>query len=103
MPTTKVKQGKEHNFQANVFKIKEEPFATYSNASFIKMTLTTTPNSYLMEQDLPSSVSQASVVNGATIDLKVMSGVMWGSASLPASLSLGTPCMQPEGLKISSP
>ena len=25
----------------SVFKIKEEPFATYSNASFIKMTLTT--------------------------------------------------------------
>jgi hypothetical protein len=45
MSTTKVKQGKEHNFQANIFKIKERPFATYSNASFIKMTLTTTPKS----------------------------------------------------------
>jgi len=41
MSTTKVKQGKKNNFQENVFKIKEIPFATYSNASFIKMTLTT--------------------------------------------------------------
>jgi hypothetical protein len=80
MSTTKVKQGKEHNFQANVFKIKERPFATYSNASFIKMTLTTTRTCYLMEQDLLSSVSQAGVVNGAAIDLMVMGGVMWGSA-----------------------
>jgi hypothetical protein len=32
-----------------------------------------------MEQDPLSSVSQAGVVNGATIDLMVMSGVMWGS------------------------
>jgi hypothetical protein len=29
-------------------------------------------------EKLESSVSQASVVNGATIDLMVMSGVMWG-------------------------
>jgi hypothetical protein len=42
MSTTKVKQGKEHSFQANIFKIKEITFATYSNASFIKMTLTKT-------------------------------------------------------------
>jgi hypothetical protein len=41
MSTAKVKQGKEHNFQEKVFKIKERPFATYSNASFIKLTLTT--------------------------------------------------------------
>jgi hypothetical protein len=33
-----------------------------------------------MEQDLLSSMSQAGVVNGAAIDHKVMSGVMWGSA-----------------------
>jgi hypothetical protein len=31
-----------------------------------------------MEQDLLSSVSQVGVVNGAAIDHKVMSGVMWG-------------------------
>jgi hypothetical protein len=45
MSTTKVKQGKEHNLQANVFKIKEEPFATYSNVSFVKMTLATMSDS----------------------------------------------------------
>jgi hypothetical protein len=45
MSTTKVKKGKEHNFQANIFKIKEEPFSTCANASFIKMTITTTPYS----------------------------------------------------------
>jgi hypothetical protein len=44
MSTTKVKQGKEHNFQAIIFKIKERPFATYPNASFIKMTLTIIPD-----------------------------------------------------------
>jgi hypothetical protein len=32
-----------------------------------------------MEQDLLSSVSQAGVVDGVTIDHKVMSDVMWGS------------------------
>jgi hypothetical protein len=31
-----------------------------------------------MEQDLLSFVSQFGVLNGTTIDLMVMSGVMWG-------------------------
>jgi hypothetical protein len=31
-----------------------------------------------MEQELMSSVIQAGVVNGASIDLMVMDGVMWG-------------------------
>jgi hypothetical protein len=44
MSTTKVKGGKRHNFQENVFKIKKGPFATCSNASVIKITLTTRPD-----------------------------------------------------------
>ena len=44
MTLTKVKQGKRNNFQANLFKIKKGSFATCSNASNIKMTLTTTPD-----------------------------------------------------------
>jgi hypothetical protein len=36
--------GKKRNFQANVFKIKKGSFATCSNASNIKMTLTTIPD-----------------------------------------------------------
>jgi hypothetical protein len=34
---------------------------------------------YLMEKAMFFSVIQASMVNGATIDLIVMGGVMWGS------------------------
>jgi hypothetical protein len=63
-----------HNFQANIFKIKKGPFATYSNASIVKMTLTTTPTFYLMKQDLLSSVGQTGVMDGATIDQMVMYG-----------------------------
>jgi hypothetical protein len=51
MSTTKVKQGKEHNVQANVTKSKAVIDATKSNASNIEMTLTIIPDLYLMEQD----------------------------------------------------
>jgi hypothetical protein len=44
MTLTKVKWGKKHNFQENVFKINKGPFATCSNASNIKRTLTTIQN-----------------------------------------------------------
>jgi hypothetical protein len=54
MSTTMVKHGEEHNFKANVLQSKAGLNATYSNASNIKVTLTTILDLYLMEQD-PSS------------------------------------------------
>jgi hypothetical protein len=58
MSNTKVKQGKEHNVQANVTLAKTIIDATNSNASSIEMTLTIIPDLYLMEQDSMSSGGQ---------------------------------------------
>jgi hypothetical protein len=58
MSTTKVKQGKEHNVQANVTQSKALIDVTNSNASNIEMTLTIIPDLYLVEQDPMSSGGQ---------------------------------------------
>jgi hypothetical protein len=58
MSTTKVKQGKEHNFQANVTESKAVSNATNSNASNIEMTLTIIPGLYPMEKEPMSSGSK---------------------------------------------
>jgi hypothetical protein len=67
-----------HNFQANVFKIKKDPLQ-HIQTSFIK---TTYHNTGLVTSWSKTCcpLSQDGVVNGAAIDHKVMSGVMWGSA-----------------------
>jgi hypothetical protein len=68
MSTTKAKRGKRLNFQANVFKIKKGSFATCSNSSNIKMTLTTTEeNRWIMWAKL-------GVVDIASINNMVMCG-----------------------------
>jgi hypothetical protein len=50
-----VKHAKEHRFQADILRLKIALNATYSNASSIKVTLTTIPDLYLMDKDPLSS------------------------------------------------
>jgi hypothetical protein len=52
----------------------------------LKLHLPEQENHYLMDQDLSSSVSQVVVVNGASIDLMVNGGVMWGFSYWSVSL-----------------
>jgi hypothetical protein len=63
MSTTKVKHGKEHNFQEYILKSKATSNSTYSNASIIKVTLTTIHDLYIIEKDPLSYGNKMNVVD----------------------------------------